>query len=139
MWPSPWYQVAFIGDMGTSMRGFAVLGLCVLGSLTGACNAWANTANLMCTRADGAGTFPFVVDYDTSIVTVGRFTAIPASIDPETITFNYFLGQIWGAKSGQHYFVTFDRASGLFVSHNDGGEYPNGKRWLEMDASSTCK
>jgi len=109
-------------------------GLCVAAGA-----ASAATATLQCNREDGSGAFRFTVDYAAGVVTVGRFTAIPAAIGPKTISFNYFLGQLWGAKAGQHYFVTFDRASGVFVSHNDGGAYPNGKRWLAFDATSTCK
>ena len=121
------------------MRRFAVIGWCALVLGAGAGDALAATSTLQCTRQDGGGSFQFTIDYGASVVTVGRFAAIPAAIDPKTISFNYYLGQIWNTKAGQHYFVTFDRASGTFVSHNDAGAYPNGRRWLEFDATSTCK
>jgi hypothetical protein len=128
-----------IGDVGFYMRRLAVIGWCAAALCGFAGDALAATATLQCSREDGGGTFQFTIDYGARVVNVGRFTAIPASIGSKTISFNYFLGQLWGVKAGQHYYVTFDRASGVFVSHNDGGAYANGKRWLAFDATSECK
>lgn len=101
--------------------------------------ASAATLNLQCTRTDGSGGFKFLVDLDTKLVTVGRFSGMVAQITDQTIIFKYHLGQLWGREDTPEYDINFDRASGLFSSHTPAGADRNGKRWPQVDATSTCK
>ena len=119
------------------MKSSLAASICVIALWGGA--AYGKSADLLCTRADGAGSFHFIIDYDAGKVDVGRYKAIPASIGAQTISFKYNLGQLWGKMDTPEYDVTFDRASGNFLSHTPAGADRDGRRWIAGDARSSCR
>ena len=101
--------------------------------------ASASSVTLNCVRDDGAGNFAFTIDAANKMVTVGRFENIPAQIGDQTITFHYYLGQLWGKTDTPEYFVTFDRGTGVFSTNAAAGANKIGKRWGPVSATSRCK